>query len=314
MSWLTFPPAEIISSLNIITEALNERFSYMLPTYHRNYKYLTRPCSAAEVKYQMKEIADGIKILYREHFPVKNFGRWAYWKPYKDLDTDAKIGPAVSAELAAAEIDPQGLIWDKPHRIADVNFIRACYYLLNNILLYCVDRLYKSGRTHVLEWGSESRYDNNDPIVDMVVDNLSDFDAYAAVGYRKINLRCVLNRYFYQSAFHNGMMVTPALTGAWKGRYTTSISKALLYPQTENVQEFGEEYDIPGTHEINFFGTQGDDLPWFEDITKDLAYYKCWGNFQYGYTMSRQSDTLTEILLTKDNFTPPNYKYLDVLE
>lgn len=318
MSWLPSPPVDMISSLNIITDVLKERFSYMLPNYSQNggiFEYLTRPCSRNAITSKMDYIASGIRTLYREHFPVKNFGRWAHWQPYLALDTNAKINPVISDELATVGIAPDGLIWNYPHRISDGNFIRACYHLLNNVLLYRVTNVsYMAGQTHVREWSSENHYDSDTPLVDEIVDGFAgDLAGYAAVGHLKTSMHCQLTRNFYQEPFSKGIQVTPILTGAWKGRYTTSISKALLYPQTENVQEFGEEYDIPGTHEINFFGTQGDDLPWFEDITKDLAYYKCWGNFQYGYAVSRQIDTLTEVFLRADNFSP-NYQYFDTLE
>ena len=321
MSWLDPPPADIISSINIIVDVLRERYTYMLPgiSHEANtgfFEYLVRPASTFAVKRKMEYIRQAICELYRWHFPVKNLGNWGHWQPYGNYRyDDVGISDAIRAELSSAGIDPDGFFLTAPHRISDGNFIRGCYHLLNNVLLYTVSDIGgQSCRSTLKEWSTDSEYDNNLPDVDITVDyGEGGLSGSAAYGYYKRSMRCEFDRRFVQVVYNIwGDKNGPELQGNWRGRYKTSIWKELLDPREDGLKDHGEYYDLQGVKEIQFSGTQSDFIPWVEDITKDLEYYKTWGDFKYDYAISRQRDTLTEIFLTADNFPPPRYKYLDL--
>ena len=88
--------------------------------------------------------------------------------------------------------------------------------------------------------------------------------------------------------------------------------KQLLYPLTSDAKEQEDIRNLTGFTEISFTGVQSDTtLPWCADITRDLAYYKTWGDYKYYYSISQQRDTLAEVMLNVENFPPHNYKYLD---
>ena len=321
MSWLDSPPVDIITSINIIVDVLRERYTFMYPglSHEANgeyFDYLPRPSSIYAVRQKMRYISYAIIELYRIHFPVKNFDRWADWQPYGNYRRNApEIPDAIRAELSAVNIDPDGVLLTSPHRISDGNFVRGCYYLLNNVLLYSASGIGgQSCRSTLKEWSTDSEYDNNLPDVDITVDyGEGGLSGSAAYGYYKRSMRCEFDRRFVQDVFDIwGNQSGPELQGQWRGRYKTSIWKELLDPRKDNLDDYGEYYDLPGIKEIDFSGIQSDLIPWVEDITGDLEYYKTWGDFQYGFSISRQIDTLTELYLTADNFPPPKYKYLDL--
>ena len=198
MSWLDFPPCDIISSLNTINAAIIERNSYMSPstnTDNDRFDLLPRPCSQFAVLDKMRDTVDNLLLLYKGHFPVKNFGRWAnQWNPYKHADR-SELEYAIAAELSEVGIDPGAFFMkDNPRRRSDVNFIRACYHLINNVLLYNLEGFAVTGQHIHREWRSEEAYDNNAPSVDEIVDAHSGFGrgGYAAAaameGYYKPRL------------------------------------------------------------------------------------------------------------------------------
>ena len=321
MSWLDSPPVDIITSINIIVDVLRERYTYMYPglSHEANGEYfdcLPRPSSIYAVRQKMRYISQAITGLYRIHFPVKNFDRWANWQPYGNYRQNApEIPNAIRTELSAVNIDPDGVLLISPHRISDGNFIRGCYYLLNNVLLYNASGIGgQSCRSEIKQWSHESDYDNNFPDVDTIADyGVSGLSGSAMYGYYKKSLQCEFDRRFVQNVFDIwGNQSGPKLKGTWRGRYKTSIYKQLWEPRKDGLSDYGEIYDLPDEKEINFSNTQSGIIPWTEDITKDLAYYKTWGDFQYDFSISRQIDTLTELYLTPDNFPPPKYKYLDL--
>lgn len=321
MSWLDPNPVDIISSINIIVDVLHERYDYMLPAISHDanpgiFEYLPRPCSTYVVKNKMEYIRLAVCELYRWHFPVRNLGNWGHWQPFgKNSYNNVEMTDAIRAELLEAGIDPDGFFLTAPCRISDGNFIRGCYHLLNNVLLYTASDIGgQSCRSTIKEWSTDSEYDNNLPDVDITVDyGEGGLSGSAAYGYYKRSMRCEFDRRFVQIVYDTrGNKNGPELRGNWRGRYRTSIWKELLDPRENGLNDYGEYYDIEGVKEIPFSGTQSDFIPWVEDITKDLEYYKTWGNFKYDYAISRQRDTLTEIFLTADNFPHPEYKYLDL--
>ena len=322
MSWLN-TPVDVISAINIIVDVLRERYTYMSPATNHEvnshfFDHLPRPCSTSAVKTKMMYIRQAVCELYRWHYPVKNFGKWGSWQPYARYRyNSAEISDAISTELSTVNIDPDGFFMPPPHRVSDGNFVRSCYHLLNNVLLFTVSDVGgQDCHSRITEWSSDSYYDKDLPSVDKTVDyGVGGLSGCAVYGYRKRSLQCEFDRRFVQYVFDTwGNQNGPELQGSWRGRYKTSIWKELLNPLEENLNNSGIYYDLPGIKEINFSGTQSDLIPWVDDISNDLEYYKTWGNFQYDFSISRQIDTLTELFLTPDNFPEPGYKYLDLQE
>ena len=318
MSWLTFP-CETVPALNRINEALIERWNYMMPSqdtgFGTMFEFISAPCSSNVVKNRFELIRQSIAKLYAMHFPIENLGIWTKnWRPYDQLNETA-IQDAIAGELSAVGIDPGGFYFTAPHLISDNRFIRACYHLINNVLRYSVYGLggAQSCQSRLLKWGSNGAYDRNQPSVDEIVNyGESGLPGCAAYGTFKAYLRCEFDRRFHQNAFDVwGNQYSPELRGNWKGRYTTEIRKELTKPLYSDIQSQGYYYTASGVTEINFTGTESEILPWHSDITQDLEYYKTWGNYKYYYTMSRQVDRLSEVLLNAESFPIPNYKYLD---
>lgn len=326
MSWLSAPPVEIIPALNRLVEVIIERYHYMYPSKYTAegsvFQFFQTPAENGIVQSKISDIRRHIAELYRHHFPVKNFGVWAgNWQPFFKFQYDSEeVQNAITAELTEAGIDPAGFWHTPPHLISDGNFVRACYHLLNNVILYSVYGLGSlKCQSRLLKWDSIGDYDRNQPDVDEIVNyGVSGFYGCAVYGTFKSSLQREFNRRFCQLAFDTwGNQYSPELQGKWKGRYTTRIQKQLYnhhnrpdYPTDAKPQEY--DYTVPGVTEITFTGTQTDDvIPWHSDITRDLEYYKTWGNYQYYYSRLRQDDNLTEVLLNVENFPSPNYKYFD---
>lgn len=316
MSWLE-TPVQIIPALNRLTEAIVERYHYMFPAIYIDndpgIEFLSPPATPSQVRNRIDYIKMYIARLYTFHFPVKNFGTWGHWRPFDKLSYDSEeVKNAITSELIEVGIDPAGFWMDAPRLISDGTFVRACYHLLNNVILFSVDQLWEHDFVHLLKWNSDSAYDNGSPSVDEIVEGAAHAGS-AAYGPYKRQLECALSRCFIQNIYDSRYrQVCPALQGKWKGRYTTSIWKQLTRPLHSDVQEQEHKYAIPGFTEIDFTDMKSDTtLPWHEDILRDLNYYKTWGNYQYQHTMSLQNDRLTEIMLNVENFPPPNYKYFD---
>ena len=325
MSWLSAPPVEIIPALNRLSEVITERYHYMFPSKYTAeesvFEFLPTPSAKDNVKRKISDIRSHIAILYRHHFPVKNFGVWAgNWQPFfKFQDYSEEVKNGITAELTEAGIDPAGFWHTPPHLISDGNFVRACYHLLNNVILYSLHGMnFHTCQARLLKWNGG--YDRGEPSVDKIVDTFAHggTPGCAVYGKYKESLHCEFSRHLWQYPFDTwGNQYSPELQGKWKGRYTTRIQKQLYnhhnrpnYPTASAPQEY--DYTVPGVTEISFTGTKSDTaLPWHRDITSDLEYYKTWGNYKYYYSMSRQDDNLTEALLNVENFPPPNYKYFD---
>ncbi|MBE6362580.1 MAG: hypothetical protein E7054_02890 [Lentisphaerae bacterium] len=319
MNWLD-TPVGIVPALNRLTEVIIERYNYMMPaknTEGTGFEFIPLPATASQVKNKISYIKLHIATLYAMHFPVKNFGIWSgNWRPFDKLEYDSEeVQNGITAELTSAGIDPAGFWQTPPHLISDGNFVRACYHLLNNVILYSVYGLgVQNCQSRLLKWSSESAYDNDRPSVDETVDyGEGGLPGCAVYGKYKEYLRCEFNRRFAQNAFDTwDNQMSQELHGNWKGRYSTRIHKQLTRPLLSGTQAQEYDHTISGVTEISFTGTASDTtLPWHDDISRDLEYYKTWGDYKYYHSMLRQVDTLTEVLLNEGNFPPPNYKYLD---
>ena len=312
MSWVNLAPSDIISTLNILSAAYTERYNYFWQKSEQP-EILPRPSTTYAVKDFMRNFREKIRLLYELHFPVKNFGRWGHWQPYLHKYTDV-LDAAISDDLTAAGIDPGGILLTCPRLISDRTFVLGAYYLLNNILLYRVERLGGQKVTlHEEKWWTESNYDTNTPYVDEITENTPASGSYgkAMEGYLKSTRYRESNRRFFQP--EDGIVGEhyPLLRGSWKGRYTTKINKVLSYPQEDGKSEKGDQYDIAGVKEINFTGRESTIIPYLDDITSEVDYFRTWGNYKYDYAALYQIDRLTEISLTPDNLPNPNYQYLD---
>ena len=310
MSWVNLGPSDIISTLNILSAAYTERYNYFFAKSEQP-ETLPRPSSPFAVRNFMSYLNDGIFLLYKNHCPVRILGSWGHWQPYHYDGSREKVGAAISEDLTAAGIDPGGILLTRPRRIADRTFVLGAYYLLNNILLYRVHNLGgKLCTSHEEEWWSEGNYDSNTPYLDEIKEDTPG-GGYAMRGYYKSSRLRMYNHRFYQPPIGDVGEHYPLLRGNWKGRYTTKINKVLSKPRKSGLEEYGVLYDIPGVKEVNFSGRESTIIPYLDDITSDIAYYRTWGNYQYGYALSYQQDTLTEAYLTSENFPNPNYQYLD---
>lgn len=311
MSWVNLAPSDIISTLNILSAAYTERYNYFWQKSEQP-EILPRPSTTYAVKDFMRYFREKIRLLYEHHFPVKNFGRWGHWQPYWSEDYKV-LDAAISDDLTAAGIDPGGILLTVPRRITDRTFVLGAYYLLNNILLYRVN--YLGGQKVTLreeKWWTESNYDTNTPYVDEITEGGSDGGYGKAMeGYLKSTRYRESNRRFFQPDEGYGGARYPLLQGSWKGRYTTQISKLLRHPQEDGFEKREEVYDIPGVKEINFTGRESTIIPYLDDITSEVDYFRTWGNYKYGWAGLYQTDRLTEISLTPDNLPNPNYQYLD---
>lgn len=323
MSWLEHPPCKMVSALNTINAAIIERYNYMYPSSSTDYSwfnFLSTPCDRYNVWEKMRDTVNNLRNLYKGHFPVKSFGRWSdRWNPY-EYTSGPELEAAIVAELSEVGIDPGAFFMkNNPRRRSDVNFIRACYHLINNVLLYNLEGFAVAGQHIHRGWRSEEAYDNNDPSVDEIVDGTTGSGlggepaAAAMVGYYKSSLESDFNIHFLQRHvdFTWGHVNAPELQGNWKARYTVRIYKQLNRPRESNVQVHEESYYIPGSKEVNFSGSKSEIIPYTDDITRDLSYYQTWGNYKYGYAVSFQVNKMSEVFLTPENFPAPNYKYID---
>lgn len=299
MSWLT-TPVRIIPAINTILDAIYEREKYaQRPNYKSdNYDHFELPLNFFN---QSKQVTDRIRKLirglYREHFPPANFGKWSVTRPYAN-SSDAEIDDAIAEDLRKANIDPAGFFWQKPHLQGDGTFVRACYYLLNNILLYRAPEKF------------EQTVKTQRSFDDWTTDGAHDYPVGTYVGK-------LFNGRIYYRHFDRRFNVLensyPKLQGSWKGRCKDSyvyrsVSKYENYYETL----FSEKVVIEGSFEIEFSGNRSAEIPWLPEVYKDIDYYINLCKEQYYYWVYiQQADGVSEINLTAENFTPPNYKYLD---
>ena len=308
MSWMDMPPCKIIPVLNRINAAVLERLRYTNPDYlFAGYETIILPLSRSNsIGKFINQIRSGIRQLYKCHFPVSNFGKWSKRRPYGEL-SDEELDLAIANELASAGIEPAGFFWERPHKYSDGNFVRACYHLLNNVLLYAlgaseIDSQYftQSMKTERITIDGEYilTHEGNSGLNFGYAAFSRQSDGYAL---RHIDRRFVISGSEY-----------PKLQGNWKAKYHISfILKELLYPidSKDKTQSFSAR-DV-GTFEINFSGSQSDFIPWYPTTIENINTYYSRSNEKYGYAYAYEVDSITKILINRENFPPPNYQYID---
>ena len=314
MSWVDMPPCKMIPAFNCINAAILERLRYTAPNdYFIGYATLDLPRrrsfrTADAVSYNLFDhIRSSIRGLYKRHFPVANFGKWSKRHPYGDYSDD-EIDLAIAGELASAGIDPAGFFPQKPYKFSDGNFIRACYHLLNNVLIYSLgstdlDSQYftqnmKTERVSIETGNVVVTYDDQDKFI---FGTAADSRYKEWYFHRHVDRRFVIGETYY-----------PKLQGNWKAKYNiSSIRKELLYPyDPDDKAQTVYEKDV-GTYEINFSGSQSDFIPWHPLTVENINTYYNRDNDKYEYAYAIESDYITEILINRENLPPPNYQYID---
>ena len=299
MSWLT-TPVRTIPALNTILDAILERVNYTNRpnvNWGDTYEHFQLPLNFFNQSNQLTDrIRKLIRDLYREHFPPANFGKWSVMRPYAK-SSDAEIDNAISQDLQKAGIDPNGYLWQKPHWQGDGTFVHACYYLLNNILLYQAPESFEQSVKTTDITGDWTYDDNHGYPVGTYVGKLFNGKGY----YRHFDRR-----------FNVPDNAYPKLQGSWKGRCKNSSVYRHIEDHENYKTIFTENVVIEGSFDIEFSGNRSDEIPWLPEIYKDIDYYinLCKEKYYY-FVYIYQSDGISEINLTAENFTPPNYKYLD---
>lgn len=308
MSWLEIP-VRIIPALNRILDALEERYIYSLKSSSNTgnqFERFSEPCRRRnEVNSYTDRIRDCIRTVYRYHFPVSNFGKWAKVTPFGNYTTQ-EIDDAIALELSSAGIDPAWYFWTPPHRGCDGNFIRACYYLLNNVLLYQCG-INTDGRIFEQETNTEEITLSGSYIQTHSGPEGLSYGAAAYSdelytpdsAYRHIDRRFKIVDY-YSYLFQ----------GSWKVRYTASIFKVLWHPKDSTLEEYNEKKEL-GTFEINFNGSKSDLIPWQPETLENIGRFYSRGNKRFGFSSASESDVISEIFITPENLIPLNYQYLD---
>ena len=298
MSWLS-TPSRIVPTVNRIIEAAHERAKYSNPDgyWGSYYDLYSLPCGTRSAYDMSNRIREMIWGLYREHFPPANFGKWSQMRPYADF-TDAQIEDAIAAELRKVNIDPAGFFWEAPHPLGDGTFVRACYHLLNNVLLYTFPGTINL--TGKVRSDSGLIYDASRESFPFctLVGKLENGSSY----YEHIDLHYVIPEDTY-----------PRLQGNWKVKH--KIDSVYRYVRDIYNYKTLEASTTPasGTFEVAFSGNQSEVfVPWGEEVFNNVDYYRSLCEEQYYYwVLVTQYSSFSEVFLNKENFTPPNYKYLD---
>ena len=301
MSWLT-TPVRVIPALNTILDAILERVNYTNRpglNWGDTYKHFQLPL---DFRNQSNDLPDRIRKLirplYREHFPPSKFSQWSVTRPYANL-SDTEIDDAIAVELQKVGIDPNGYLWQKPHLLGDGTFVRACYHLLNNILLYTAPESFD--QTVKTRWPGDS--DDG-----FIFDDRHDYPAGTYVG--KMYNGTGFNRHFDRH-FNVRDTSYPKLQGNWKARCSSYVYR-YVFDRRNSKTLFSETVPVDGSWEVDFSGNQSAEILWFPEVRKDIDYYVNLCDEEYYYwVLVQQGDGISEINVTAENFTPPNYKYLD---
>lgn len=303
MSWLT-TPVRIIPALNTILDAILERVKYTNRpnlNWGDTYEHFQLPLNFQNQSNRLtNRIRELIRPLYREHFPPAKFGKWSVTRPYANL-SDTEIDDAIAVELQKVGIDPNGYLWQKPHLLGDGTFVRACYHLLNNILLYRAPESF--GQTVKTVWLPSD--DDNDSTYD-------DDHGYPAGTY----VGKLYNGGGYYRHFDRHFTVPdnayPKLQGNWKAKCKDSYIYRYVFNRRNSETLFTERVVVEGSWEIDFSGNKSAEIPWLPEVYKDIGYYTnlCMEEYYY-WVIVQQGDSISEINVTAKNFTPPNYKYYD---
>lgn len=297
MSWLD-TPVKIIPALNKIIDALHERAIYASSpgvNFGSVYEHFELPYSAVNHTNTLSDrIRSMIRSAYRDHFPPENFGKWSKLHPYGDY-TDAQIDEAIAADLHKADIDPAGFFWGRPHLLGDGTFVRACYHLLNNVILYPAIKQAIPQTTKTRFGDIEYDGARNMPL-GTIVGKFYNGEGY----FEHFDRRFVLAENTY-----------PKLQGNWKAKRSVSaVMRDVNNHQTYQRIEYSY-VNINETFEINFSGIQSEVIPWHPETLNNIDHYRSLCEEYYTWVQVTQYDNVSEICITAENFIPPNYEFFN---
>ena len=311
MSFLEVP-SRIRSTMGIMREAIAERFraagysgydiSGALPEFY--------PAMTFEIlRIYFDDYRRALKRLYSLAFPPGNFGKWSALRPNffnggEIYNQNAELENAISADLCSAGIDPEAFFWEYPRRFGKGDFIRACYHLLNNKLLYFApsspgfDTRYREIVYTDYEKGKYETYDRpgNGGRPEMVC-------AYGVLKKQKFH--------HYNCRFSFAPDGGSLFRKSWKMRYRSTLTRSLRDPVNRNFKAVEIAACDLGEKVIRCSGDFSEIIPFAPAVEVNLDSDRDWGDEHYKYVYCHEQPRLTAVLLSKENFPPLNYKYLD---
>ena len=310
MSFLEVP-SKIRDAFPILRAAIMERYeargNYVGDFFRLKPPY---PFNNAGFRIVFETYRYHVKRLYAWAFPPENFGKWSELRPNLcDWETTATDGttPLLDAKIAEvlqnAGIDPSGFFWTTPHRFCDGNYLRACYYLLNEKILYFAPTML--GRTCSATKIKYTNYDKGQYQTyhyDTPEDGLLISVAY---GFLKRDML-----YHHNPKFYNPEAEYRPLFGDWKLRYRAELN-TYMDAASSNDKGFYEFDKYVGDGELSCHGNESEIFTLQSESLKNTDYYRKWGNLRYNFVSRSERQELTGVLLKRENFPPLNYKYLD---
>lgn len=318
-------PSKIINSLRVIVEATNERAAVAGGVGDIDYVNLRLPYSRNNISWAMTTIRGTILQLYGQSFPPSNFGKFGWYTPLiknnKEVDNKSSE-EAVAEELAANNIDPNAFLMTPPFRYSNPQFLWACYHLLNNCILYFFpkkntssDYLRTIGITKEIIYRSNGSSYSNEIAFD-------DKGWFVTLANGWSGGGGVKEKMSYDTEAHFHFKGNRVLRGEWQMRLHSEASSQYY---TDDVLEGNHSWSETFKHIVNFNGMESENvIPTFPSEIKEKAeLLQSWGGGSYRSPNGSVSSTRLgnggetarllnhEVKLTKENFPPLNYKYLD---
>ena len=311
MSFLQVP-SKIRDAFPILREAIMERYTacgYRVDETFYRFRP-PYPFSNSGFRSVFETFRYHIKRLYAYAFPPENFGKWSDLRPnLYDWETASTGGDTplldakISEVLQNAGIDPSGLFWEVPHRFCDGNYIRACYYLLNEkILHFMPGQIGRTCKARIIKYLNYDKGDHQIYEYDTPEDGLLISVAY---GHLKQSMLS-----HHDPKFINTEAAYRPVVGNWKLRYRAELNTYMdaVNSGDEGVYVFDQ---YVGDGEVACYGNESEIFELMPESLKDKEYYRKWGDLRYRFVSRSERQTLTGVLVTKENFPPLKYKYLD---
>ncbi|MBQ9088593.1 MAG: hypothetical protein IJY46_07425 [Lentisphaeria bacterium] len=304
-------PSKIRNTMPIIRAAILERYAAFGSNSMDIFVYKFNPPFGfhnAGFKNVFEDFRRHIKTLYARAFPPENVGKWSALRPNLfDIDKGWDQNPLLDAEIARklqeANIDPSGFFWEVPHRFCDGNFVRACRYLLNKSIYFLPESIGRECKT------TETIYSNYDKGKFVKVEHDDSAGALlvsVASGYLKENMIV-----HHSPRFVNVDEKYYPILGDWRLRYRAQLSSYLDSPV--NKDDEGEYFfnRYVGDGEVACHGGKSEIFELMPESLENKSYYQRWGDLRYNYVSRTETQIVTQVKVTKENFPPLNYKYLD---
>ena len=250
-----------------------------------------------------------VKRLYSLAFPPGNFGKWSALQPNffnngEIYNPNTELENAMSADLRAAGIAPEAFFWKYPCRFGNGDFIRACYYLLNHKLLYFAPAVP----------GFDTRY-REIVYTDYEKGKYESYDRPGNGGRPEMVCACGLLKkqkfHHYDCRFSFATDGESVFRGSWKMRYRSTLTRILRDPVNRKFNAVEIIARDLGEKVIRCSGNFSEIIPLSPAAEVNLDSDRDWGDKHYQYVYCQEQPRLTAVLLSKENFPPLNYKYLD---